>query len=147
MSSSISYKQQYVSMSNQRFNRLLEFAIQTGYDTCKDDEERRFTIRLQHLDEHEFFNGYALQIEDVFPDIEERKFWARCLFDVAHLIFTRKLGLHDVEFWQASTIGDAYLFARMLTRSVQEEELAWHPDTMATIEAEAFYNGGVDVVL
>jgi hypothetical protein len=44
-------------------------------------------------------------------------------------------------------VGDAYLLGRMITRSVQEEEMGWHPKTLASVEAEAFYRKGVNVRL
>ncbi len=44
-------------------------------------------------------------------------------------------------------MGDAYLLGRLLTRSVQEEEIGWHPKTIASIEADAFYQRGVNVRL
>jgi hypothetical protein len=33
----------------------------------------------------------------------------------------------------------------MIARSVQEEELAWYPQTMAVVETDIFYNKGVNV--
>jgi hypothetical protein len=66
-------------------------------------------------------------------------------FDLAFLIFRREIGKQDTNFWQYSAVGDAYLLGRMITRSVQEEEPTWHPTTMASIEADAFYQKGVNV--
>lgn len=145
MSSAICYKDQFCYVSNKRFDALVSFAIEVGENEAKNDEEVGYVETLKYKRNNEFWNGYDLYIEKDFSATNERKFWARCLFNVAHLIFNRKFGNNDISFWQASAIGDAYIFARMLTRSVQEEELGWHPETIASIEADIYLNKGLNI--
>ncbi|MEO1131801.1 MAG: hypothetical protein AAFX40_03745 [Cyanobacteria bacterium J06639_1] len=140
MGSLFCYREQFVSVSNKRFDTLLQFAIEVGSNRSESHQERQFVENLRIKIDREFWNGYDIHIESEFPNIEERKFWAKCFFDIAHLIFLRKLGNQEVSFWQSSTAGDAYIVARMLTRSVQEEECAWHPETLDSNEAKGYYS-------
>jgi hypothetical protein len=146
MASALSYRDQFFYVSNRRFNSLMEFATEVADRTAATPQERDFISALKKK-LPEFFPGYNFAIEAEFPSRDERKFWARVFFDLSYLIFTRQIGNQDVEFWQASACGDAYLLGRMITRSVQEEELGWHPKTIASIEADAFYEKGVNVRL
>jgi hypothetical protein len=146
MASRISYHDQFFYVSNQRFGSLVEFALEVGQMTAGSDEERSYVFSLRER-KAAFYPGYALAIEGEFPSRDERKFWTRVFFDLAHLIFSRQIGKQDTSFWQYSAVGDAYLLGRMITRSVQEEEQAWHPKTIASVEADAFYQKGVNVRL
>jgi hypothetical protein len=146
MSSAIQYKDQFFYVSNRQFDSLIEFGLEVAQKTAQTDEEKGYVSGLSGRRDS-FYPGYDLAIEREFPSRDERKFWARVFFDLAHLAFRREIGKHDASFWQYSFVGDAYLLGRMLTRSVQEEELGWHPKTLASIEADAFYQKGVNVRL
>ena len=146
MASRISYRDQFFYVSNQRFNLLIDFALQIATRSATSDVEQQFASTLNAKTPN-FYPGYDFAIEDEFPSRDERKFWARIFFDLSHLIFTRAIANQDVSFWQASACGDAYLLGRILTRSVQEEELGWHPKTIASLEADAFHQKGTNVRL
>lgn len=146
MASCISYQDQFFYVSNQRFHSLIEFGLEVGQRSAETDVERSHVAGLRERSTA-FYPGYDLAIEQEFPTRDDRKFWARVFFDLAHLIFTREIGNQDVAFWQYSAVGDAYLLGRMITRSVQEEEQAWYPKTLASVEADAFYQKGVNVRL
>ena len=146
MSSAFRYHDQFFYVSNRMFFRLIDLGLEVGTKVATNDAEKTFVTGLRQKNAT-FFPGYDLAIETEFPSLDERKFWARVYFDVAYLIFRREIGQHDATFWQHSTIGNAYLLARMITRSVQEEELAWHPKTLADIEGEEFSKNGVNVRL
>jgi len=139
MASSISYHDQFFNVSNARFDLLIAFALEVGERTATSDEERSYVLSLKEK-KATFWPGYDLAIETGFPSKEERKYWARVFHDLAHLIFCRQIGNQDTTCWQASAIGDAYLIGMMITRSVQEQERAWHPKTIASVEAEAYFN-------
>ena len=146
MASCVSYKEQFIYVSNQRFGTLIELALEVGQKTAESDTDRAFVACLREKNES-FFPGFDFAMETEFPSLEERKFWARVFYDLSYKIFRREIGNQDVSFWQYSAIGDAYLIGRILTKSVQEQELAWHPRTLATLESEIFYSGGVNVRL
>jgi len=146
MASAIKYHDQFFYVSNQRFSSLIEFGLEVAEKAAETDAERSYVSKLRERFAG-FYPGYDLAIEREFPSRDERKFWARVFFDLAHLIFRREVGNHEVTFWQYSAVSDAYLLGRMITRSVQEEELGWHPKTMASIEADAFHQKGVNVKL
>ena len=146
MASRISYQDQFFYVSNQRFDFLIKFGLEVAEKSAASETERNFVGALRGRTDA-FFPGYDFPIEGEFPSRDERKFWSRVFFDLAHLIFRREIGNQDTTFWQYSAVGDAYLLGRMITRSVQEEELGWHPKTLASIEADAFYRNGVNVRL
>jgi hypothetical protein len=83
--------------------------------------------------------GIGFDLDEQFPSVEEKKFWARVYHDVARRISLRQLGNHEVTFWQSSAIGDAYIIARMLTRAVQGVDNAWRPDTENVREGDSYY--------
>lgn len=146
MASAISYRDQFFYVSNQRFDSLIQFGIEVANRTATTYSERAVASVLEEKSRH-FYPGYDFAIEEEFPSRDERKFWAKVFLDLAHLIFTRAIGNQGVSFWQASACGDAYLFGRLITRSVQEEELGWHPKTIASIEADAFHEKGMNLRL
>jgi hypothetical protein len=138
MASCISYKEQFIWVSNQRFAALIEFAIQIGEQTATTPDERAAVARLRKAGEA-FYPGYDFHLDREFITLDERKFWARCFHDVARAIFLRQVGEHDTEFWQSGAIGDAYLIGRLLTQAVREVEQGWSPTTQDSLLAEEFY--------
>jgi hypothetical protein len=131
-------------VSNQRLSTLIAFALQVGGESARTDEERGWVEKLRQFEE-QAWPGIGFDLDERFPTVEEKKFWARVFHDVARRIFLRQLGNHEVTFWQSSAIGDAYVTARMLTRAVQEVENAWHPDTENSREADTHYAGRINV--
>lgn len=144
MASDISLKDQFLWVSNQRLSTLIAFALQVGGEAARADTERGWVEKLRQFEE-QAWPGIGLDLEERFPSVEEKKFWAQVFHDVAHRIFLRQVGNHDVTFWQSSAIGDAYVTARMLTRAVQEVENAWHPDTESTREGNAHNSGRINI--
>jgi hypothetical protein len=146
MASRISYHDQFIYVSNLRFSSLIEFGLEVGEKCAETNIEKSYVSGLKERS-GAFYPGYDFAIESELPSRDERKFWAKIFYDVAHLIFCRQIGNQELTFWQASAIGDAYLLGRMITRSVQEEEQAWHPKTLASLEAEIYRDQGVNVRL
>ena len=140
----ISLKDQFLWVSNQRLDTLLNFALQVSGETVQSDEEHGWVEKLRQFEE-ESWPGIKFDLDERFPTVEEKKFWARVFDDVARRIFLRQLGNHEITYWQSSAIGDAYIIARILTRAVQEVELAWHPKTENTREAEANPAGRINI--
>jgi hypothetical protein len=146
VSSDISQGDQYLWVSNHRFTTLLAFALEVGSESARSEDERRYVDRLREFGQ-QAWPGISFDLNERFPEIAEKKFWAGIFHDVARRIFLRKIGNHEVAFWQTSAIGDAYVVARMLTAAVQAKELGWHPETENLREAEAFHSGGTNLRL
>jgi hypothetical protein len=139
MSTDITLRDQYLGVSNQRFSAMLAFAIQIGSEQASCEEERRHVDRLREFEDRAW-PGIRFDLDERFPDIAEKKFWAAVFHDLARRIFLRQIGNHETTFWQSSAIGDAYVVARMLTGAVQAVELAWHPETENSREGNLFYS-------
>jgi hypothetical protein len=144
VSSDISLKDQFLWVSDQRLDTLIAFALQVGGETARSEAERQWVEKLRRFDE-QAFPGISFDLDQRFPDIEEKKFWARVYHDIARRIFLRQIGNHAETFWQSSAIGDAYITARMPTRAVQEVELAWHPATQNLAEADTSHSGQINI--
>ncbi len=143
----ISRGDQFLWVSNQRFSTLLAFAQEVGGEVARTDEERGFVERLRRFAEEEVWPGIGFDLEERFPGVAEKRFWAGVFHDLGRRIFLRQIGNHDVTFWQSSTIGDAYVIARMLTRAVQEEGEVWDPDTENNREAKEYHGSRINVRL
>ena len=76
-----------------------------------------------------------------------KKFWERIFYDVARKIFLRQLGNQEIDSWQASAIGDAYLIFRMLTHAIRDEEPNWVALSVDVPLAEDFDSGSINVRL
>jgi len=144
VASDISLKDQFLWVSNQRLSLLIAFALQIAEGTACTDEERGWVEKLRWF-EDQAWPGVGFDLDERFPTVDEKKFWARVFHDVARRIFLRQLGNHEATFWQSSAIGAAYVTARMLTRAVQEVENSWRPDTEDTSEGDAYYSGRINV--
>ena len=144
MASDISQGEQYLWVSNRRLFTLLDFGCEVGAQLASAPSEVEFVGRLKRFGEGAF-PGISFELDVVFPTTQERKWWARVFHIVASRVFRRVLGDHEHMGWQPSTIGDAYVIARMLTRAVQEVELAWHPDLEDPVEADAYTSGPINL--
>ncbi len=141
MSSDISWRDQYVCVSNRQLFDLVELALQVGNDCATSSTEREFVDRLRHWLNDESWPGIGFDLDEHFPTLDEKKFWSRCFYDLSRRIFRREIGenANGNTVWQPSMIGDAYIVARLLTRAVQESELAWHPETEQSKEASEIF--------
>ena len=90
MSGAIRYKDQFFYVSNGQFDSLVEFGLEVGQKTAETDAEKAYVSALRERRDA-FFPGYDLAIEREFPSRDERKFWARVFFDLAHLVFRREI--------------------------------------------------------
>lgn len=127
MGSDIVLKDQFFGVSNRRFNTLVLFALDVSEALANTDERREWRAKLDRFYD-ESWPGIIFDLDEQFPTVPEKKFWARVYRDVAQRIFLREIGIHDRLTWQSSAIGDAYIISRMLTRAVQLQELGWHPE-------------------
>ena len=146
MASEISWQDQFLWVANERLSALVAFALRVGGESAQSKLEGGWVESLRRFDA-EAWPGIGFDLDERFPSVEEKKFWARVFHDVARRIFLRQLGNQDVSFWQSSSIGDAYVAARMLTRAVQEIESAWHPDTENRREGGECETGQINVQL
>lgn len=135
MSSAFLFQDQFYNVSNNRFVGLIDDGLMVGERTAETDTERSYVSVLERRSEG-FFPGCDLVIDEAFSSLDERKFWARVYFDVAYLTFQREIT------GGYSFVGDAYILARMITRSVQEEERGWFPErTLERLEADPYKKG------
>ena len=141
MSSDICIGEQYLWVSNQRLRTLVEFVVEVGRDVKSTPAESEFVDRLENWITSEYWAGQSFDLEERFPSIEEKKFWAKCFFDLARKIFLREIGNNQVHFWQAGAIGESYMTGRLICHAVQKQTgQSWYPDTEDGKSAEAYYH-------
>jgi hypothetical protein len=123
---------------------LLAFAVEIAGEMTTSDMERTWVEKLRDFHK-QAWPGINFDLDERFPQLEEKKFWAKVYHNVARRVFLRRLGNQEATCWQSSAIGDAYIIARLLTRAVQEVENAWHPKTEDNDEFEAFMSGRINI--
>ena len=114
--------------------------------TTSSEGEQAYIFRLKER-KASFYPEYDLAIERESSCKEERKFWARVFYDLAHLIFCRQIESQDTTFWQYSAIGDATCWAGCLHGQSKKKSRRWHPRKIAEVEAEAYFQKGINIRL
>lgn len=126
MSSAISYKSESLWVSNARFSTLIDFALEIASSAANSADETSFVRKLRDDKENGFlFPGCSFDLDERFPEIAAKKFWAGVFFEVAQRIFQRRLGNQDIDTWQASAIADAHRVGRMLEDAVRHSDPNW----------------------
>lgn len=140
MACEIEFKDRAVQLNNKQFSRLINFAIEIA-DAVRDPSTVRYVDHLTYLQAKVFFPGRGIEVEEDFPDIEERKFWAGILLDTSRAIFDRRIGVHDHSFWQAQAIHQAHATGLLFQHSVRESEPRWSADSIDRREFDQVVNG------
>jgi hypothetical protein len=134
MASGISYRDRDVWLSNQSFHKLIHLALEMANQLSSSEVELREVARLAEMrDSGQLWTGRVLFVEDDFPGLEERKFWAKVFREVAQSIFLREVGEYDVESWQAEMIQKSMNMSDHFVEAVRENEKLWVPITRITI--------------
>ena len=71
MATCISYKDQFVWVSNRRFSALIDFTIELGGRIAKTDEERAIVGKLRTASDA-FYPGYDFHLDTEFTSLAER---------------------------------------------------------------------------
>jgi len=82
MSTCISFREQYVWVSNKRFNTLMLFAIEVGQNMASTELEQSFVQSLQETYKN-FMGGFDFEMENEFTSLDKKKFWSCIFSDVA----------------------------------------------------------------
>lgn len=138
MASCINFKEQRLFLNNMSFARMMEFVLQVAEATARSAEERELVAAFKKRSE-DFWPGIGLDVETDFPTVAERKFWARCFHDLARWIFLRKIGKHEVDFWQAADIHTAYAIGNFFMYAAREYDSSFWPDSEDSQLTRAFY--------
>ena len=125
MTSALKYKDYIFFVANMRFSSLIGLALDVGQTMASNAEEESFCIDLAYKNENKFFNGYSFSIEKEFPQIAQQKFWAKVFHELAQRVFLRQIGNQEIEYWQASFIGDCHLIVRLLLEAIRTHEPGW----------------------
>ncbi len=136
MSSDITYRDSFIFVSNRQLFDIISLAIEFAKEITSDPAEQSMIITLKEWYDTESFPGVSFDLEERFPSIEQKKFWSRCFNELGVCIFRRGVEEASVSSDRsyANLIGNVYVMARLLIRSVQEIEHAWHPEIMADSE-------------
>ena len=141
MASDIAIGDQYLWVSNQRLRTLVEFVVEVARGLERSTEEDDYVDRLNNWIEHEYWSGLTFDLAERFPTVDEKKFWAKCFFDLGRKIFFREIGNLDADFWQAGAIGESYMTARMLCFAIREQTGdTWYPETEDRKSSQAYFD-------
>ena len=141
MASDIAIGDQYFWVSNRRLRMLVEFVVEIARDLDRSPIEDEYIERLANWVENEYWSGQTFDLAERFPTVEEKKFWAKCFFNLARRIFLSEIGNLEADFWQTGAIGEAYLTARMLCFAVREQTGdSWYPETENEKSKQAYFD-------
>ena len=114
MSSSFFAANGVVYVSNRRFDTLIAFAIEVAPSVQQTPEQESFIERLKTAQEY-MYPSFDLVLEEQFPQLSERRFWATVFSEVARRISRGEIGNPNppVE-WRAQASAEAEKIARLL---------------------------------
>lgn len=142
MSSEICFEDQSFCVSNKTLVLLVELVVEAGRDTQSTPAEKEYVDRLDHWIQEEYWSGLDLDLNEEFPTVDEKKFWAKCFFDLGRKIYLREIGDHTIDFWQAAITGVAFVTGRMLCDAVRKQSgQSWSPETEDGKSFRAYYYG------
>ena len=128
MSSIIFFKDQDVQCSNGGLAALIAWSLEVGADMASTKYQFRECNRLSTMHANgEFWRGRDLDIEDVYPEVEQQKFWSIVFNEIAERIFRREIGHQEQQDWQAWMIYKAISVSRLFVEAVHGCEPRWHP--------------------
>ncbi len=129
MACEIEFKGRMVRLNNRQFSTLIAFAIEIAERTTSASDATHLT-RMKKMYDECFWPGRGIDIQDDFPDHNERKFWSRVFLDTARAIFDRSIGQHEHLFWQAQAIHQAHGTGLLFEYAVRESERGWSADSI-----------------
>jgi hypothetical protein len=114
VSSSFFAANDVVYVSNRRFDTLIAFVIEVALSVQPTPEQESFIERLKTAQEF-MYPGFYLVLEEQFPQLSERRFWAAVFSEVARRISRGEIGNPSppVE-WRAQAAAEADKIARLL---------------------------------
>lgn len=142
MAGVIALGDQSLAVSSNVLVSLIEFAIAVGTELAQTNEEGAWVHALTEF-RNRMWPGMDLDVDALFPNLAQKKFWARVFHEVARDVFLRKLGNHTVTFWQTGTIANSFVIARFLVAAVRKLEPSWTPATGDAHEADEFWVRGI----
>jgi len=135
----ISFREESLRLNNRSFNNAITFAIETGRGESLSAAENAMLERVaKAVDDGEYWPGRDIELETDFPELEERKFWARLFFDTARAIFDEQVGSKTNKSWRTRMIYVTYSIAHLFVSAVHEHESGWWPNTKDKREEDAF---------
>lgn len=120
-------------VSTSRLFTLVDFALQIGRAAAKQDSQHSYVNAFWQWRQSAPKNA-PLELDERFPSLDQKKFWAVVFRNVARRIYRRELGDHSVSHWQSRAITDAVNIARLLADEVHAEEPGWFFETEDEIE-------------
>ena len=126
MAGYISFQEHDIVFNNRQFLGSITFAAQLA-EKMAVGPEKQYLAKMQDLVDN-YWPGMCLNVEHDFPDIEEKKFWAKIFFETAREVFERKIGRQENLFWQTQRIFQLYGTGNLFEKAVREVEPRWSPD-------------------
>ena len=139
MACQITFQKHEVLLNNRQFSRLIQLAVEVAMRD-KSPEAQPFIQRMQTMEVETFWPGRGIEVEEDFPQVEERRFWCRVFFDTARAIFDRTAGWHEHAFWQTQAIHQAYSTGLLFEAAVRDTDSDWSADTQDRREFHRIVN-------
>lgn len=126
MAGFIYFKENEIVFNNSQFRNTITFASEIARKMSTESETKYVEKMEQNVEN--YYPGMSFDIETDFPELEEKKFWAKIFYETAREIFERKIGIQDYFFWQTQRIYQIYGTGNIFEEAVKEIEPKWIPD-------------------
>jgi hypothetical protein len=136
MSAIVGIGERFVYMKNSGWARAVEDAIVVAKTLAKDTTQAAFTAKLESAAQG-FFPGYHPDFDQLFPSLEEKKFWTTCFLEAGRRIALGEIR-HAAAISPARRIFEVMWCADLLRDQVRKLDGGWLPedkDTSLSIQA------------
>ena len=109
--------------TNSGFFQVWELAFAQADCTVLRSDERAEVERFRSkVETGEIWSGLVVNLEDEFPNNNNRLLWSRILLETAQSIFLREIGSHEETHWQVSAICNAIRMGNFFENSLKMTE-------------------------
>lgn len=126
MAGFIYFKNHQIIFNNSQFKSTITFVSKVAREMAL-ESEIKFVEKMEFNVEN-YWPGMCFDIETDFPELDEKKFWAKIFFETAREIFERNIGIQDYFFWQTQRIYQIYGAGKIFEKAVREVESNWMPN-------------------
>ena len=138
MAGFIFYKEHEIVFNNRQFNSTITFVSEVARKMAN-EHELEYVVKMEKYVEN-YYSGMCFDIEEDFPEIGEKKFWASMFYETAREIFERNIGMHEYFFWQTQRIYQIYGTGDLFKKAVKEIEPKWYSDIRDYREFDEWIN-------
>ncbi len=119
------YNPRSLHVQNRQARALIEFALETARRYVPSESEPAEIERIANWYGTQFWDGMTINLAELFPSADSRRFWCRVFFDAAHHVLHNNLAKPESRFLHTRCICDLIVIGRMLQVAQREMDPEW----------------------